>query len=128
VAFPLKVKRLRRADIAARVAEALARVGLAGLGERMPDALSGGQRQRVALARALIQETGIILADEPLANLDAHLRASMVETFAELHRTTGRTFVYVTHDQAEALALATHVAVMGHGRIAQWGAPETVYA
>jgi iron(III) transport system ATP-binding protein len=128
VAFPLKVKRLGRAEIGAKVGAALERVGLGGLGDRMPDALSGGQRQRVALARALIQETGIILADEPLANLDAHLRAAMVTTFADLHRATGRTFVYVTHDQAEALALASHVAVMDHGRIAQWGTPEAVYA
>jgi iron(III) transport system ATP-binding protein len=128
VAFPLRVHRLAKAEVAARVAAALAEVGLEGLDRRRPEALSGGQRQRVALARALIQDTGLILADEPLANLDAHLRASLVATFAALHRNSGRTFVYVTHDQAEALALASHVAVMDHGRIVQFADPETVYA
>ena len=127
VAYPLKVEGLDRAAIAARLAEALARVGLDGLGDRRPEALSGGQRQRVALARALVRDTGVVLCDEPLANLDAHLRAAMTATFADLHRTTGRSFVYVTHDQSEALALASHVAVMDRGRIVQVAPPEEVY-
>jgi iron(III) transport system ATP-binding protein len=127
VAYPLRSARRPRAEIASRVAATLERVGLTGLGERMPDALSGGQRQRVALARALVQDSDIILCDEPLANLDAHLRATMLATFAELHRDTGRTFVYVTHDHAEALALATQVAVLDHGRIVQIGDPEAIY-
>jgi iron(III) transport system ATP-binding protein len=127
VAYPLRSAGRPGEEIAARVAATLARVGLTGLGERTPDALSGGQRQRVALARALVQDSDIILCDEPLANLDAHLRATMIETFAELHRDTGRTFVYVTHDHSEALALATQVAVLDHGRIVQVGGPEDIY-
>jgi iron(III) transport system ATP-binding protein len=127
VAYPLRSAGRPRNEITERVAATLERVGLAGYSERMPDALSGGQRQRVALARALVQDADIILCDEPLANLDAHLRATMIETFAELHRDTGRTFVYVTHDHAEALALATEVAVLDRGRIVQVGDPEDIY-
>jgi iron(III) transport system ATP-binding protein len=127
VAYPLRSARRPGAEIAEKVTATLDRVGLGGLGERMPDALSGGQRQRVALARALVQDSDIILCDEPLANLDAHLRATMISTFADLHRDTGRTFVYVTHDHAEALALATQVAVLDHGRIVQVGDPENIY-
>jgi iron(III) transport system ATP-binding protein len=127
VAYPLRSARRPAAEIESRVAATLTRVGLAGLGERRPEALSGGQRQRVALARALVQDSDIILCDEPLANLDAHLRATMIETFAALHRDTGRTFVYVTHDHTEALALATQVAVLDHGRLVQVGEPEDIY-
>ncbi|MGI6244766.1 MAG: ABC transporter ATP-binding protein [Pseudochelatococcus sp.] len=127
VAFPLSVAGADRAGAARRVAQALEAVGLAGLSARRPEALSGGQRQRVALARALVQDASIILCDEPLANLDIHLRATMLEEFRRLHRETGRTFVYVTHDQAEALALATEVAVLDRGRLSQRAAPETVY-
>ena len=127
VAYPLRSARRPAGEIATRVAATLERVGLAGLGERRPEALSGGQRQRVALARALIQDSDIILCDEPLANLDAHLRATMIETFAALHRDTGRTFVYVTHDHTEALALATEVAVLDHGKLVQVGGPEEIY-
>ncbi|MDJ1160128.1 ABC transporter ATP-binding protein [Chelatococcus sp. SYSU_G07232] len=128
VAYPLATARRPKSEVAGRVAEALHVVGLAGYGERRPEALSGGQRQRVALARALVQEAPLVLCDEPLANLDVHLRAAMLASFRRLHRDTGRTFVYVTHDQAEALALATHIAVLDGGRLAQLGAPQAIYA
>jgi iron(III) transport system ATP-binding protein len=128
VAYPLATARVPRPERAAQVAAALAQVGLETYAERRPDALSGGQRQRVALARTLVQDARLVLCDEPLANLDVHLRAATIETFRRLHRETGRTFVYVTHDQAEALALATAIAVLDRGRLAQVGSPETVYA
>jgi len=128
VAYPLATARVPRPERAARVAAALAQVGLEAYAERRPDALSGGQRQRVALARTLVQDAHLVLCDEPLANLDVHLRAATIETFRRLYRETGRTFVYVTHDQAEALALATAIAVLDRGRLAQVGSPETVYA
>ena len=113
----------RSPERAAQVAAALAQLGLEAYAERRPDALSGGQRQRVALARTLVQDARLVLCDEPLANLDVHLRAATIETFRRLHRETGRTFVYVTHDQAEALALATEIAVLDRGRLAQVGSP-----
>jgi iron(III) transport system ATP-binding protein len=128
VAFPLSIAGVPAAARRNAVNSVLERVGLAGLETRKPDELSGGQRQRVALARALVQDAGLVLCDEPLANLDVHLRASMIETFQRLHRESGRTFVYVTHDQAEALALATEIVVLDHGRIAQAGSPQTIYA
>ncbi|MFD2251214.1 iron(III) transport system ATP-binding protein [Pseudochelatococcus lubricantis] len=128
IAFPLSVAGVRQGEMARRVGEALEAVGLAGLAARRPEALSGGQRQRVALARALVQDAPVILCDEPLANLDIHLRAAMLEEFRRLHRDTGRTFIYVTHDQAEALALATDVAVLDRGRLSQRAAPEVVYS
>jgi iron(III) transport system ATP-binding protein len=128
VAYPLATARVPKGQRAARVAAALAEVGLEGVAGRRPDALSGGQRQRVALARTLVQDARLVLCDEPLANLDVHLRAAMIETFRRLHRDTGRTFVYVTHDQAEALALATAIAVLDRGRLAQVGSPDEVYS
>lgn len=127
VGYPLTAARRPAAEIATRVAASLDRVGLSAFADRRPDSLSGGQRQRVALARALIQDTGIVLFDEPLANLDPHLRAAMIDQFAALHADSGRTFIYVTHDQSEALALATHLAVMDRGHVAQFAAPEAVY-
>jgi iron(III) transport system ATP-binding protein len=128
VAFGLKVRRLPKDERALRVESALAAVGLAGFEKRRPHALSGGQRQRVALARCLAMEPGIILLDEPLANLDAHLRASMQAEFRRIHRETGTTFVFVTHDQSEAMALADRIIVMDKGRLQQSGAPEELYA
>ena len=127
IAYPLETRGVACGQIAARVEKALAMVGLGGYGERRIDELSGGQRQRVALARCIIAESGIILFDEPLANLDMHLRAAMIETFRDIHRNTGATIVYVTHDQAEALALADRVAVMSKGRVLQFAAPREVY-
>ncbi|MBB3952119.1 ABC transporter ATP-binding protein [Aureimonas jatrophae] len=127
VAYPLRVRRRSRADREAKVAEALAAVDLSGFETRRIADLSGGQRQRVALARCLAMDPGIILLDEPLANLDVHLRASMEETFARFHERTGATMVYVTHDQSEAMAMATRVAVMERGRILECAAPATLY-
>jgi iron(III) transport system ATP-binding protein len=127
VAYPLKARHVASAGIPARVAAVLDIVGLGGFGKRRIDELSGGQRQRVALARCLVAEAGIILFDEPLANLDMHLRAAMVDAFRDIHRRTGATIVYVTHDQAEALALADRVAVMSKGRLLQAAAPQEIY-
>ena len=127
VAYPLKTKRITGTEIARRVGEVLEIVGLAGFQARRIEELSGGQRQRVALARCLVADQKIILFDEPLANLDMHLRASMVDAFRDIHRRTGATIVYVTHDQAEALALADRVAVMSKGKLLQVAPPQDVY-
>lgn len=128
VAYPLKGSRLPSETIRSRADDALATVALAGYGDRHVDSLSGGQRQRVALARCLVNGTKLILLDEPLANLDVHLRASMLDVFADIHQRTGATIVFVTHDQSEALTLADTVVVLDGGRIQQSGPPETVYA
>jgi iron(III) transport system ATP-binding protein len=119
---------MTRAARAAKVAEALALVGLADLAGRRPHELSGGQRQRVALARSLAVDPAIILLDEPLANLDAHLREVMLGEFRRIHREAQTTFVLVTHDQAEAMALADLVAVMDRGRIEQVASPAELWA
>ncbi|MEM1049742.1 MAG: ABC transporter ATP-binding protein [Pseudomonadota bacterium] len=127
VAFPLETAGESRRDARAAVADILRMVELDAYAERKPAALSGGQRQRVALARCLAQQAGTILMDEPLANLDPHLRAAMEDELARFHRQTGATSVYITHDQREAMALADRLAVMWEGRILQVEAPETVY-
>ncbi len=128
VGYPLRVAKLNRPDRDAAVDRALETVGLAGFGERQPAELSGGQRQRVALARCLAMEPEIVVLDEPLANLDAHLRVTMMEVFGAFHRETGATMIYVTHDQAEAMALADRIAVMFDGRFAQIDSPERIYS
>jgi len=127
VAYPLKARHVKQGEIAGRVGAVLDIVGLDGFEKRRIEELSGGQRQRVALARCLVADAKIILFDEPLANLDMHLRASMVDAFRDIHRRTGATIVYVTHDQAEALALADRVAVMSQGRLLQAAPPREVY-
>jgi iron(III) transport system ATP-binding protein len=127
VAYPLKTRRTAKVEIERKVADVLEIVGLAGFQARRIDELSGGQRQRVALARCLVADAKVILFDEPLANLDMHLRASMVDVFRDIHRRTGATIVYVTHDQAEALALADRVAVLSRGRLLQVAPPRDVY-
>ncbi|RCV86411.1 ABC transporter ATP-binding protein [Billgrantia montanilacus] len=127
VGYPLKLRRLDGETYRRRVAQALALVGLAPYAERSPQELSGGQRQRVALARCLVTDPDVVLLDEPLANLDRHLRAAMEQSFRDFHRRTQATLVYVTHDQSEAMALADRIAVMCDGRLAQWGTPETLY-
>jgi iron(III) transport system ATP-binding protein len=127
VAYPLKTRGRPSNETRQRVGTVLEIVGLTGFESRRIDELSGGQRQRVALARCLVADSRIILFDEPLANLDMHLRAAMVEAFRDIHRRTGATIVYVTHDQAEALALADRVAVMSAGRVLQFGSPQEVY-
>jgi iron(III) transport system ATP-binding protein len=128
VVFGLKLRRLAAAAARKRVEETLALVNLSGLEGRYPNELSGGQQQRVALARSLVVEPSILLLDEPLSNLDAKLRERMRTELKELQRRTGITFVYVTHDQAEALALSDHVAVISGGRLQQYGTPFEVYA
>ena len=124
IAFGLRLRGLGRVEERRRIDEALGMVGLADLGGRRPHELSGGQRQRVALARSLATRPGLILLDEPLANLDAHLRETMLAEFRRIHAASGTTFVFVTHDQDEAMALATRVAVMDRGRIAQADTPQ----
>ena len=128
VVFGLKVRRTARAEAKKKVGDALALVNLTGLEARYPNELSGGQQQRVALARSLVVEPEILLLDEPLSNLDAKLREQMRVELKRLQRRTGITFVYVTHDQAEALALSDQVAVIHGGRLQQYGTPRDVYA
>ncbi|MEN2978309.1 ABC transporter ATP-binding protein [Tistrella bauzanensis] len=127
VAFALKRARRGPAETAARVAAALDTVGLTEHADTMPDRLSGGQRQRVALARVLAAAPALVLMDEPLANLDPHLRRGIGDEIRRLHDATGAATVYVTHDQTEAMTLADRIAVMDQGRIAQVAAPAELY-
>ena len=127
VAFGLSVTRVPRAEIGTRVARMLEAVGLQGLERRHPGQLSGGQLQRVALARSLVVEPSILLLDEPLSNLDAKLRERMRAEIKTLQRRTGITFIYVTHDQAEALALSDRIVVFNKGVVQQVGTPRDVY-
>jgi iron(III) transport system ATP-binding protein len=128
VVFGLKLRKISSAQIKKTMEETLALVNLTGLEQRYPNELSGGQQQRVALARSLVVEPDILLLDEPLSNLDAKLREQMRVELKRLQRRTGITFVYVTHDQAEALALSDQIAVIHGGRLQQYGTPEDVYA
>jgi iron(III) transport system ATP-binding protein len=127
VAYGLTVSGVRDPERARRVKDALALVELDGFAARRPAHLSGGQRQRVALARCLVTEPSLVLLDEPLANLDVHLRAAMEREFARFHARTGTTMVYITHDQAEAMALADRIAVMDKGRVLQYATPSALY-
>ena len=127
VAFALRRRHLPKAECRSRAAVMLERVGLADFARRYPNELSGGQQQRVALARALIADTGLILCDEPLSNLDADLRERMRVEISSLVREAGATTVYITHDQAEAFALADHIGVLEEGVLVQAGTPEDVY-
>ncbi len=127
VGFPLRMAQVAEAELKARVAETLREVELQTLGERFPGELSGGQKQRVAIARALIDRPRLLLLDEPLAALDLKLREQMRLELIKLQKEVGITFVYVTHDQSEALALSHRIAVMNEGRICQIGAPSEVY-
>ncbi len=127
VAFGLERRRLPRADVARKVGEALALVGLAGFADRRPAQLSGGQQQRVALARTLVIEPEVLLLDEPLSNLDAKLRHEMRAEIRSLQRKLGLTAIYVTHDQEEANAIADRMAVLDGGKIQQVGAPLDLY-
>ncbi|MCL4155305.1 UNVERIFIED_CONTAM: hypothetical protein GTU68_003833, partial [Idotea baltica] len=117
VAFPLETLGKRRSAVSARVAECLETVALTPFVQRKPAELSGGQRQRVALARCLAQGAATVLMDEPLANLDPHLRSAMEEELASFHKASGATTLFITHDQREAMALADQVAVMWDGEI-----------
>jgi spermidine/putrescine transport system ATP-binding protein len=127
VAFGLRLKRVPRQEADQRLAEMLAVVRLEGLGERRPAGLSGGQRQRVALARALVNRPAALLLDEPLGALDLKLRREMQLELKRIQKSTGTTFVYVTHDQEEALTMSDRIAVMEGGVVQQLADPRTLY-
>ena len=127
VAFPLKMARTPAAEAARKIDAALADVRLAGFNHRFPHELSGGQRQRVAIARALVTHPTVLLLDEPLAALDAKLREQMQIELIDMQKEAGITFIYVTHDQTEALALSHRIAVMNHGRVEQLDEPDRLY-
>jgi multiple sugar transport system ATP-binding protein len=125
--FGLKMRGARRREIDERVADAARLLDIEALLDRKPAELSGGQRQRVAIGRAIVRRPQIFMFDEPLSNLDATLRGAMRLELKELHRRLAATIVYVTHDQVEAMTLATRIAVMNHGRIEQIGTPREIY-
>lgn len=127
LAFPLQARRMPKAEIGVRVRRALDMVQLADLGERRPAQLSGGQQQRVAVARALIYQPSLVLMDEPLGALDKQLREQMQLELKRMHERLGLTFVYVTHDQAEALTISDRIAVFDQGRIQQLAPPAQLY-
>ena len=127
IAYGLRVDGVPREETDSRVKEALALVHLAGYEDRLPEKLSGGQRQRVALARALIKRPRVLLLDEPLSALDAKLREAMQMELVKLQKTVGITFIVVTHDQDEALSMATRIAVMEKGQFRQIADPRTLY-
>ena len=127
VSFGLRMKKVPRAEIETRVRGVMELMRITELAARQPSQLSGGQKQRVALARALVNEPQVLLLDEPLAALDLKLRKELQQELRSLQRRTGITFIYVTHDQDEALALSDRIAVMDHGRIAQLGTGEELY-
>jgi multiple sugar transport system ATP-binding protein len=128
IAFPLRMRRMRRAEREAAARSVAASLGLDGLLERSVGQLSGGQRQRVAVARALVRQPRVLLMDEPLSNLDAMLRVEMREELMRVHRGSGATVIYVTHDQVEATTMADRIAVMRDGRLEQVGTPEDLFA
>ena len=127
VGFPLQVRRVPRTEATARVRQALDLVHLADLADRAPKQLSGGQQQRVALARALVFQPDLLLLDEPLSALDKKLRAELGWELKSLHRRVGMTFIYVTHDQEEALSMSDEVAILRDGKLVQSGAPSALY-
>ncbi len=127
MAFGLVLRRVPRDEIQRRVKEAAEILGLTPYLKRKPKALSGGQRQRVALGRAIVRDAKVFLMDEPLSNLDAKLRVTMRTEITKLHRRIGSTTIYVTHDQTEAMTMASRIVVMCDGRIQQVGSPEEIY-
>ncbi|MEH2146533.1 ABC transporter ATP-binding protein [Nostoc sp.] len=127
IAFGLRLKKIRKSQIEARVEEALKLVKMESLRSRFPNQLSGGQQQRVALARALVNRPTVVLLDEPLGALDLKLRKEMQIELSNLHTDLGLTFVMVTHDQEEALSLSDRIAVMNQGKIEQVGTPSQIY-
>src|SRR5713101_7754602 len=127
IAYPLRVRRVRRHEIPGRVEKAGALLGIGELLQRKPKELSGGQRQRVALARAIVRQPRVFLMDEPLSNLDAKLRVYMRGELKRLQYELGTTTLYVTHDQAEAMTLAHRVAVMDGGKLQQFDTPLNIY-
>jgi spermidine/putrescine ABC transporter ATP-binding subunit len=127
IAYPLKLAKVSQAEIQERVAESLRMFRIEGLGDRRPAQLSGGQQQRVALARALVNRPKVLLLDEPLSALDAKIRQEVREELRGLQHQLGLTFIYVTHDQEEALALSDRIAVMHDGQVEQLGSPVEIY-
>jgi putative spermidine/putrescine transport system ATP-binding protein len=127
IGFPLKVRGIVGSDATDKIAAILSKVGLTGFEHRRPAQLSGGQQQRVAVARALVFGPQLVLMDEPLSSLDKQLREQLQYEIKNLHRTTGITFVYVTHDQTEAMYMSDRVAVFHQGRIQQIGTPSQLY-
>ncbi|MCZ4060204.1 ABC transporter ATP-binding protein [Pantoea sp. LMR881] len=127
VCYSLKVNGVGRRERDERTRQALALVGLENFAERRPAELSGGQRQRVALARCLVAKPTLVLLDEPLANLDVHLRATMEEEFRRFHQHSGATLLYITHDQREAMALADRIVVLNGGKVMQFATPQTLW-
>jgi len=127
IEYGLKVKGVAKQECSARALEALKQVRLEGYGERKPSQLSGGQRQRVALARALVNRPSVLLLDEPLGALDLKLREQMQIELKELQREVGITFIFVTHDQEEALTMSDRIAVFNNGKIEQLGTPREIY-
>jgi multiple sugar transport system ATP-binding protein len=128
LAFPLEIAKLPKPEIGARVREAASSLGLEALLDKYPRQLSGGERQRVALGRAIVRHPRLFLFDEPLSNLDAPLRAHMRRELRRLHQRLRTTFLYVTHDQEEALSLSDRIAVMKEGRVQQCATPEEIYS
>lgn len=127
IAFPLKVQRRSSAQVKRRTEEMIEMVGLGGHAHKRPAALSGGQQQRVALARALAYEPPVLLLDEPFSALDRNLRGQMQDEMRRIHRDTGTTFVFVTHDQSEALALSNRIAIFSAGTLQQVATPRDIY-
>jgi len=127
IEFPLKVRGMGKAERAAEALQAAGVLGLSDYMKRKPGQLSGGQRQRVALARAIVRKPAVFLMDEPLSNLDAKLRGDTRAELVDLHRRLDSTFVYVTHDQVEAMTMGSRVAVLNNGRLEQVGTPQDVY-
>ena len=127
IEFGLRMRRVKDPELSRRVAEATGMVRLAGMEERRPSQLSGGQQQRVALARALVNQPKVLLLDEPLGALDLKLRQEMQQELKALQREVGITFVFVTHDQEEALAMSERIGVMSEGRLLQVGTPREIY-
>jgi spermidine/putrescine ABC transporter ATP-binding subunit len=127
IAYPLTIAKIPRAEIEPQVTESLRMFRIEGLGDRRPSQLSGGQQQRVALARALISRPKVLLLDEPLSALDAKIREAVRQELRQIQAQLNLTFVYVTHDQEEALALSDRIAVMNQGRLEQVGSPKEIY-
>jgi putative spermidine/putrescine transport system ATP-binding protein len=128
VAFGLRLQKMSNDEVQTRTMAGIEKVGLSGFEKRKPAEMSGGQQQRLSLARSLVMEPKVLLLDEPLSNLDARLRLEMRTELQRVQRETGVTMVFVTHDQAEALAMADRIVLMNAGKIEQVGTPEDLYA
>lgn len=127
ISYGLRINKVDKKEIDSRVTEAMRILHLEGLGKRLPKELSGGQRQRVALARALVKQSDFFLLDEPLSNLDAQLRGQARKELVKIHEMYGQTFVYVTHDQIEAMTIGTRIAVLNNGHVQMLDTPSNVY-